>query len=279
MKITWAIWIAAVVAVTPAVAQRVETYKGRITGGGGDRGKCTIEVRVDGSAEIEVSGAEGRMRTLSGAPATWKRMQCNTPMPANPAEFKFSGVDGRGNQYLVREPSQNRGVALIRIEDPKGGNEGYTFDLEWRGAGGNGGVIPNNPGNSDSIFNGGGNGNGNGYGRGRGGNRDPNLDVDFSGRGDGYYRTFRGGDELLVNCSLTIDRAGRVEVEFSSNQRNRLLLTGRIVYRDGNRLVADIAGGAIQGTMEILLNGRDNVEELAMTGVGRNRLELRWSRR
>ena len=31
--------------------------------------------------------------------------------------------------------------------------------------------------------------------------------------------------------------------------------------------------------MEILINGRDNVEELAMTGVGRNRLELRWTQR
>jgi hypothetical protein len=275
MKLTWGICIVAAVAATPALAQPWQSYKGRITGGGGDRGKCTIEVRVDGSVELEISGAEGRMRTLTGSPASWTRMQCNAPMPANPLEFKFSGVDGRGNQYLVREPAQNRGVALIRIEDPKGGSEGYTFDLEWRGAGptgGRGGVIPNNPGNGDSIFNG-----GNGNGRGRG--RNPNLEVDFSGRGDGYYRTFRGGDELLVNCSVSVDRGGRIDVEFSSNQRNRLLLSGRIVYRDGNRLVADMAGGAIQGTMEILLNGRDNVEEVAMTGVGRNRLELRWNRR
>jgi hypothetical protein len=263
MKLTRGIWLAVLV-MAPALAQEWQTYRGRITGGGGDRGKCTIEVRVDDKAEIEISGADGRMRTLSGLPATWTRMQCNQPMPANPLEFKFSGIDGRGKQYLVREPAQNRGVALVRIEDPRGGSEGYTFDLEWRGSGGpvsGGGSIFDPPG------------------RGRGRGRNPNLDVDFGGRGDGYYRTFRGGDELLSDCTLTIDRSGRVEVEFSTNQRNRLLLAGRVVHRDGNRVVADMAGGPIQGTMEILLSGRDNVEELAMTGVGRNRLELRWTQR
>ena len=274
MKLTWGIWIAAAIAITPAMAQPWQSYKGRITGGGGDRGKCTVEVRVDGSAEIEITGADGRMRTLSGASASWTRLQCNSPLPQNAANFRFSGIDGRGNQYLVREPRQNRGAALIRIEDPQGGAEGYTFDLEWGGAGGpvsgGGGVIPNNPGGG-GIFD--------GDGRNKGRNRNPNLDVDFGGRGEGYYRTFRGGDELLVNCSVMIDRGGRVEVEFSSNQRNRLILSGRIIHREGNRIVADMGGGSLQGIMEILLNGRDNVEELAMTGVGRNRLELRWTRR
>src|SRR6185436_7047824 len=136
MKLTWGIWIVAAMAITPAFAQPWQAYKGQITGGGGDRGKCTVEVRVDGSAEIEITGAEGRMRTLTGAAAQWTRMQCNSPLPANPLEFKFSGVDGRGNQYLVRPPGQNRGAALIRVEDPQGGAQGYTFDLEWRAAGG-----------------------------------------------------------------------------------------------------------------------------------------------
>ena len=44
----------------------------------------------------------------------------------------------------------------------------------------------------------------------------------------------------LVVLSLGIQKInnGRVDVEFSSNQRNRTLLTGRIVHRNGNRLVA-----------------------------------------
>ena len=78
------------------------------------------------------------MRTLSGNPAGWRRMECNQPLPQNPQGFHFSGVDGRGRQTLLRDPSSNRGVAVVRIEDPQGGHEGYTFDIEWRGAGGGG---------------------------------------------------------------------------------------------------------------------------------------------
>jgi hypothetical protein len=99
-----------------------------------DGGKCTIEVDVDDVAQVEISGDMGRIRTLSGQPAVWRRFECSSPMPPNMADFRFSGVDGRGRQTLVSDPRNNRGVAVIRIEDSKGGREGYTFDVEWRGA-------------------------------------------------------------------------------------------------------------------------------------------------
>jgi hypothetical protein len=41
-------------------------------------------------------------------------------------------VDGRGSQELVRGP-QGGGVVVVRIQDPDGGAEGYTFDLTWGG--------------------------------------------------------------------------------------------------------------------------------------------------
>jgi hypothetical protein len=53
-------------------------------------------------------------------------------MPTRPYDFRFRGVDGRGRQDLVRDPG-NGGVAVVRIEDRKGGREGYTFDIMWRG--------------------------------------------------------------------------------------------------------------------------------------------------
>lgn len=110
-----------------------------ISGRGGDSGKCTIEVEVDDAADIEVRQDMGRIHTLSGQRANWRRFQCNQPLPLNPAEFRFRGIDGRGRVELVRDPRSNRGVAVVRIYDPKGGREGYTFDLEWRGA-----FAPNN---------------------------------------------------------------------------------------------------------------------------------------
>lgn len=56
-------------------------------------------------------------------------------MPVDPGEFRFIGVDGRGSQELIQDPGRGRGAAIVRIQDPNGGAEGYTFDLVWRGAG------------------------------------------------------------------------------------------------------------------------------------------------
>ena len=99
--------------------------------GGGGHGKCTIEVLVDGVAEVEVRGDMAFIRTISGEHASFRRFQCNTPMPDAPYNFKFSGIDGRGRQKLVRSP-QRGGPAIVRLEDRNRGREAYTFDLEWR---------------------------------------------------------------------------------------------------------------------------------------------------
>jgi hypothetical protein len=124
-----------VVFSTVAWGQSTQTMTANIRGGGGDSGKCTIEVDVDGVAEVEVRGDRGFIRTLEGQPSNWRRFECNSVMPRNPVDFRFRGIDGRGRVQLVREPSS--GSAVVRIEDTKGGREGYTFDLEWRGGSGN----------------------------------------------------------------------------------------------------------------------------------------------
>jgi hypothetical protein len=114
-----------------------------ITGGGGSlMGRCTIEVNVDGRAEVEISGDNGIIRTLSGRTAVWRRFQCNAPLPHNPHEFTFTGTDGRGTMQLLRDPRSNNGTALIQINDLKGGRDGYSFDLQWRGYGGGSGGPP-----------------------------------------------------------------------------------------------------------------------------------------
>jgi hypothetical protein len=110
-----------------------QTYSRRATAMGGvstDRGKCTIEVVVDGAVEVEVRGDTANLRNLAGHPPQWRRFECNGPLPPNPLDFRFAGVDGRGRQQLVQDP-RNGGVAVVRIEDPQSGSEGYTFDLFW----------------------------------------------------------------------------------------------------------------------------------------------------
>jgi hypothetical protein len=124
---------AAVFAVAfPVGAQQFQRRATMVGDGRGDRGKCTIEVVVDGIAEVEIRGDQGIIRNIAGRPAEWRRFQCNAPLPRNPAEFRFQGIDGRGRQDLVRDP-RNGGVAVVRIEDPRNGSEGYTFDLIWAG--------------------------------------------------------------------------------------------------------------------------------------------------
>jgi hypothetical protein len=130
-------WLVLFAAVLAAQAQGPEQIRqATITGSRGTEGKCTIEVQVDISAEVDIYGDSGRLRTIAGQPATWTRMECTDPLPYGMADFRFKGIDGRGTVQLAQDPRNNNGMAVIRIDDPKAGSEGYTFDIEWSGASG-----------------------------------------------------------------------------------------------------------------------------------------------
>ena len=125
----------------PAHANPV-SRRATITGVGGN-GRCTIEVTVDHSAEVEVSGDTGLLTTVGGQPARWRRFQCNTPLPVNPVDFRFIRTSGRGTLRLIQDPRSTRGRAVFHIDDPQRGEANYTFDLQWRGP--NGGWAPPPP--------------------------------------------------------------------------------------------------------------------------------------
>jgi hypothetical protein len=137
---------AAILAVLmPASQANPGSRRATITGGGGN-GRCTIEVTVDGSAEIEVSADMGLLTTISGQPAAWRRFQCNAPLPAKPVDFRFVSTNGnRGSVRLLQDPRSTGGRAVISINDSKGGRGNYTFDLQWR-AGWTPGPSPSPPG-------------------------------------------------------------------------------------------------------------------------------------
>ncbi len=132
------------------------TIQAQLTGGNGS-GKCTFEIRTGGTAEVQIRGNQGRVKPISGGPAQWVRLKCNQPLPMRPNNFRFQGIDGRGRQTLVGNPNSNNGIAVVRIEDNRGGMQGYTGDIMWNGGSGswNGGGWDNGGG-----WNGGG-GNGN----------------------------------------------------------------------------------------------------------------------
>jgi len=288
-----------VTVATVGLAQQITDTRTPSRRAGGGDGKCTIEVEVDDAAEVEISGNRAQIRTLGGAPATFRRFECNQDIPNNPNDFKFKGIDGRGRQTLVRSPG--RGPAVIRIEDPKGGREGYTFDIFWRGAagpwnnsdngrnnngnnndgnnGGNSGIFGNGNGggNNRDGNNGGGFGNGNsggGYGKNKG--RWKN-DLNFRGRGEGYFRDDRNTNDRLSNCRVMINRNGQVEVSFETDRSYSINLTGRVQNVDGDRIYADMNGNNINGVMEIDTDGRNRVRNIVMRqNSGGNRFELSW---
>jgi hypothetical protein len=124
-------------ALGPLALANPVSHRAIITGAGGN-GRCTIEVTVDGAAEVEVSADMGLLTTTSGQPAAWRRFQCNTPLPPKPADFRVVRDGNRGNIRLLQDPRSTGGRAVIRINDPKGGRGAFTFDLQWRGPGGGG---------------------------------------------------------------------------------------------------------------------------------------------
>jgi hypothetical protein len=126
-----------------AHAQTMER-RANFTGGGGPEGRCTVEVVVDGAAEVEIRGDRALLRNLFGQPPQFRRFECTSPMPPNPVNFRFQGVDGRGSQKLLGDPRRG-GPAVVRIDDPDNGSEGYTFDVFWQGPGG-GFPPPGGPG-------------------------------------------------------------------------------------------------------------------------------------
>ena len=275
-----------------AFGQQYESTRAKITGGGGD-GKCSFEVQVDGSVEIEILGDQARMRATVGANGQWKKMECNQVLPPNPAQFHYDPTGGRGKQTLALAPNDNRGVALVKVEDSQGGSDTYKFDFSWKGTTGpqSGRNVPGrngNAGTTGSIFDQPGTNTFPSNGTSNFPTSTPanggtfagwNDQVNFQGTGDGYLRLFRGSDDQIGDGQVTVDRAGRVQVNLNTRSNGRLQFSGNLILADGDRLVANMTGGTMQGTMEILLDSRNRVQELAMTGVGRNRFELRWQPR
>ncbi len=250
----------------PAQPRAVYERQAEIRGGRGDEGKCTIEVDVDDVAEVEVRGGRAWLRTLAGQPATWRRFVCTEPIPANPRDFRFQGIDGRGRVNLVQDPRQG-GRAVVRIEDPKSGREGYTFDLIWRtGGGGYDGGRPGYEGGGRPPVPPPG-----GFERPGGGRW---REVEFRGRGEGFYRMGRDRDRLY-NCEVTA-RRGDVTVRFETERRTEVVLRGRIARMDGDTIYADMSGSGMDGSMLIELFG-DRVRRVEMSGgQGRREFELRW---
>ena len=85
-----------------AFAQQGLQRRANMVGGGGpDYGKCTVEVVVDGGAQVEIRGDTATLRDTNGQTPQWRRFECTSPLPANPANFRFAGGTGRRTRHAA----------------------------------------------------------------------------------------------------------------------------------------------------------------------------------
>ena len=113
-------------------------------------GYCVVRLMVDDLVMVHIRGNRLRFETLQGRDARDDGSECSQAMPAGNAltNFRFKGVDGRGRVELAEQPSaSNRYTAQVRILDSKGGDEGYTFRVQWDNR--NPGQVSDNSGFGD----------------------------------------------------------------------------------------------------------------------------------
>jgi hypothetical protein len=262
--------ILALLLVPAAKAQRESSIQANVRGGGGE-GKCTFEVVVDGVAEVQVRGDRGVLRTISGDPARWVRLDCNQVLPANPDNFRFRGIDGRGRQTLVRNPRSNRGTAVVRIEDPKGGSEGFTGDLMWSGGGyGNPGPGPG-PGMGRPPGPGGG-----GWSGQNGGT------FNYRGDGNGVFIRNNGPNMRVRDVNVNLARNGAISIAFQAQGFGpRLSFSGRVTRYGRDSVEANVSGGRGTNANATIFVDRDgSVQRIDMNGqMQRDNFRLNWRSR
>jgi hypothetical protein len=236
------------------------------------KGQCDIRLQVDNEVEVSLRGDSLFIRTLAGRDAYDDGSECNAPLPANPAGFRFEVMDSRNDIRLVSEPSRRtNGAAVVLIRDTSGGQGRYHFRISW--ALGPGAFQEERRLDDRPPFN----------------DRRPgppgfvwNNVLNYRGEGRGQAVVSGGFDLRLANVILNIDRGGRVQVVFRAERGRELTFDGQVVNREGNRLRCDVVSGdrRYRGPMYVSVGSRDDVNSITFEGGdGRDRMRLTWDRR
>ena len=96
-----------------------------------DSGQCTVEVMVPGQARVKIHGDHATLEKVSGRDPEWRKFECTSPMPSKPGTFRVETTGGRGHEEMVHGPRHNGGSAVVLIDDPKHGEDVYSFNVIW----------------------------------------------------------------------------------------------------------------------------------------------------
>jgi hypothetical protein len=209
-------------------------------------GRCRIRVRIDDDSDVELRGEQIRIRVLRGGPGRDEGSECSAPLPTsgNIRNFRFRGIDGRGNPRLVQEPdSRNYYVAVVNVQDPKGGDEGYTFDLTWEWDSGGGGFFPDRPTTRPSpggIFD---------DRPGAGYLQDMNTSVAGYGTLDDGTQRYN-----LTDASVRV-RGDQCQISLMTDRRQRLEMTGNVIRNSTRCAINSSNRGRTSANALIMMNG------------------------
>jgi len=265
-------------------------------------GYCTVRLRVDDEVVVHIRGSRLGFETVRGRDARDEGSECSQAMPTGSAldNFRFRGVDGRGRVTLAESPtSGNRYTARVRIQDTKGGDEGYTFKVEWEnrnpgamtdttGFGGRRqrandnsgwGTTTNNPnsgwGTSASSANSGWgtstSSTGSGWGTGTAtGSAWGQNDFESTTAGSGVARMTGQTDLNLTSTRVQLRRGGQFNLEIVGAETVQFAGTWR---RDGDTAVLTIrngfANGGASGTGRVVILN-NQIQNLTLDGRNRN---------
>lgn len=235
-------------------------------------GRCTIRVRIDDDSDVILRGDQIRIRVLRGGPGRDQGSECNAPLPisGNIRNFQFRGIDGRGNPRLLQPPSsRNNYVAVVNVQDPQSGDEGYTFELTWQWDGQGGGYFPGGrPTTRPSPPSGGGIFDDQPSSRPvPGGNTLQDMNMTVAGNGtldDGTQRY------SLTDVSVRIE-GNQCRITLITDKRQRLELTGSVNRNSSRCVITSSNRGRASGNAMILANG-SRINSLDVSGNinGRN---------
>lgn len=88
---------------------------------------------VDQDVQIVIRGRRATVRTLRGQTYRDARYNFNGNSRGNRrGKADVDKRDGRGKVRVIQQPTRrNNYTTIIRIEDPKGGADRYSFTLRW----------------------------------------------------------------------------------------------------------------------------------------------------
>ncbi len=96
-------------------------------------GSMTWSGRVDDYVELRIQGTRVWSNERQGAPTLRERYNFSSPLPRADVRVSVKKRDGRGRVSLIQQPNRSNGyVAVVLIDDDKGGADDYRVELKWQ---------------------------------------------------------------------------------------------------------------------------------------------------